>query len=236
MWLECAACHWQTKIAPIFTGCPACRSNGRPSPLEVRYDYSSCGARMPLPYTGEPVTLGGGNTPLLPLLNWPGAASLYVKNETLNPTWSWKDRPNRVSVTMAKHFNYPLVGTISTGNHGNSLAAHAAAADRRSYSVSSSSVVTAIPAPSCVREPATPIPMAWKASKQSLGRSSSNSEALCPIVSLFRWAAATAFTEFGRGSKNYATWDTPHGHPAWSPARPSAPTPPGARIATLATS
>ena len=58
----------------------------------------------------------------------PRAAWLLLKNETLNPTWSWKDRPACISISMAKQLGFARVAAISTGNHGSSTAAYAAAA------------------------------------------------------------------------------------------------------------
>jgi threonine synthase len=132
MWLECARCGSKQDIAPVFSGCIECRNRGRRSPLEVRYDYRAARDEMPMPFLDEPVALGGGETPLLRPRQWHGPAQLYLKNESLNPTWSWKDRANAVSVSMARSFGFPLVGAVSTGNHGNAMAAHAAAAGLRS--------------------------------------------------------------------------------------------------------
>ncbi|MGH9668306.1 MAG: pyridoxal-phosphate dependent enzyme, partial [Bryobacteraceae bacterium] len=128
MWLECASCGAKHEIGPTFGGCPECRGRARRSPLEVRYDYRAARGEMPMPFLDEPVSLGGGDTPLLPLRQWHGPSRLYLKNESLNPTWSWKDRANTVSVSMARSFGFSLVGAVSTGNHGNAMAAHAAAA------------------------------------------------------------------------------------------------------------
>lgn len=128
MWLECVSCGAKQKIAPIFSGCPECLRRGLRSPLEVRYDYRTAGEQIPMPFLDQPVSLGCGNTPLLRVRRWQGAAELYLKNESFNPTWSWKDRANAVSVSMARSFGFPLVGAVSTGNHGNAMAAHAAAA------------------------------------------------------------------------------------------------------------
>lgn len=132
MWLECVCCGAKREIGPVFTGCPDCRGHGRRSPLEVRYDYRAADGEMPMPFLDQPVSLGGGNTPLTPIRQWHGSAQLYVKNESFNPTWSWKDRANAVSVSMARSFGFRLVGAVSTGNHGNAMAAYAAAAGLRS--------------------------------------------------------------------------------------------------------
>jgi threonine synthase len=129
----------------MFAGCPNCRAAGRIAAVEVRYDYDRVsfqalddapgiwkwGALLPEVRPGNRVSLGEGNTPLLKLDNWPGPASFYLKNESANPTWSYKDRANSVSVTMAKEFGFPNVVAVSTGNHGNAAAAYAAAAGKR---------------------------------------------------------------------------------------------------------
>jgi threonine synthase len=73
------------------------------------------------------ITLGEGGTALLRVEENGEGPEVYLKNETTNPTWSWKDRPNAVSVSMAKHFGFKRVIAISTGNHGNAMAAMAAA-------------------------------------------------------------------------------------------------------------
>ena len=54
-----------------------------------------------------------------------------MKNETINPTWSYKDRANSVSVSMANEFGFTNVVAVSTGNHGSAAAAYSAAAGKR---------------------------------------------------------------------------------------------------------
>jgi threonine synthase len=70
----------------------------------------------------NPVSLGQGGTPLVPF------RGLLIKNETMNPAWSWKDRPASVSIPVAKHLGFAETVAISTGNHGNSVSACSAAA------------------------------------------------------------------------------------------------------------
>jgi threonine synthase len=77
------------------------------------------------------VSLHEGNTPLVRMKNWPGPVSLYVKNDTANPTWSYKDRANSVTVSVACDFGFENVVAVSTGNHGSAAAAYCSAADRR---------------------------------------------------------------------------------------------------------
>ena len=139
-WLECIACGTVYSLQPLLKGCPQCRLAGRTAPLEVRYalrhDVAPDGSmqslwrwRSLLPAIAEEeiVSLGEGGTPLRPFAGQaPGR--LYLKNETSNPTWSWKDRSISVSVSMARAFGFRRVAAVSTGNHGVAASAYAAAA------------------------------------------------------------------------------------------------------------
>ena len=72
-----------------------------------------------------PVTLGEGFTPLLPSQEFP---RVYIKDEGLNPTGSFKARGMSVAVTMAKAYGLRKLAAPSAGNAGSALAAYAAAA------------------------------------------------------------------------------------------------------------
>ena len=141
-WLECIACGARFALSPMLYGCTRCTSAGTTSAVEMRYakrDFSLPAGgsgrgvwawRDYLPNLREEArsTLGEGSTDLLLLHRNSGGPAIFLKNETRNPTWSWKDRPNAVSVSVAKHFGYTDVTAISTGNHGNAMAALAASA------------------------------------------------------------------------------------------------------------
>jgi threonine synthase len=73
----------------------------------------------------EPVTLGEGFTPLLPSRETP---NLYIKDEGLNPTGSFKARGMSVAVSMARQYGLKKLAAPSAGNAGSALAAYAAAA------------------------------------------------------------------------------------------------------------
>jgi threonine synthase len=73
----------------------------------------------------KPVTLGEGFTPMLASREY---ANVYIKDEGLNPTGSFKARGMSAAVTMAKHYGLKKLAAPSAGNAGGALAAYAAAA------------------------------------------------------------------------------------------------------------
>jgi threonine synthase len=80
-------------------------------------------------------SLGEGNTPLLEskkIAEYIGLDSILLKNEAVNPTWSFKDRGSLPCILMAKQMRELFVATISTGNMGASIAAYGARAGIRS--------------------------------------------------------------------------------------------------------
>ena len=139
-WLECVACGRRVDLQPLLHGCPACAGRGVIAPLEVRYDMSRVGALesangglwrwrglLPELEDAHVTSLGEGSTPLRPLPA-AGGRRLYLKNETVNPTWSWKDRSISVSVSMARAFGFRRIAAVSTGNHGVAASAYSASA------------------------------------------------------------------------------------------------------------
>ena len=72
-----------------------------------------------------PVSLGEGFTPMLPSRQDPG---VFIKDEGLNPTGSFKARGLCVAVTMAKAYGLKKLAAPSAGNAASALAAYAAAA------------------------------------------------------------------------------------------------------------
>jgi len=138
--LDCSACNHTQAGNTLASVCPVCGQ-----PLLVRYDspWPSRDAILPrwdmwryapvLPLAdGEtPVSLGEGATPLheLPkLAKEIGIARLWVKDEGLNPTASFKARGMSAAVTRAAALKVPGVVVPTAGNAGAALAAYAAAA------------------------------------------------------------------------------------------------------------
>jgi len=145
--LRCRKCGREYPPEPINL-CDFCFS-----PLEVIYDYKSMAEAVTrerlstgpvgmwryrdlLPVDGEVVDIGTGFTPLIKADNLGqvlGLEQLYIKNDCLNPTYSFKDRVVSVAITKAREFGYDTVACASTGNLAASVAAHAARANMRSY-------------------------------------------------------------------------------------------------------
>jgi len=116
-------------------------------PLLVRYDLKGAATTLTLanlakrPRTlwryrevlppGDPVTLGEGMTPMLHAARLGatmGLRGIYVKDEGLNPTGSFKARGMSAAVTRAKQLGAKALAAPTAGNAGGALAAYAAAA------------------------------------------------------------------------------------------------------------
>ena len=87
----------------------------------------SAAGRVGAPATTRvaPITLGEGFTPLLPSREFP---NVWIKDEGLNPTGSFKARGITVAVSVAKALGLKKLAMPSAGNAGSALAAYAAAA------------------------------------------------------------------------------------------------------------
>jgi threonine synthase len=62
-----------------------------------------------------------------------GLKNLFIKNDSVNPTFSFKDRPAGIAVSRAKEAKLKAVGCASTGNLASATAAHAAVAELPCY-------------------------------------------------------------------------------------------------------
>src|SRR2546421_13060826 len=86
---------------------------------------------LPVPPEARVVTLGEGFTPLVKadrLGAELGLTNLYLKNDSMNPTNSFKDRVVSVAISWARAQGFETIGCASTGNLANAVAAYAARA------------------------------------------------------------------------------------------------------------
>ena len=91
---------------------------------------------LPIKDKSNIVSLNAGLTPLQyadKLGERLGLKNLFVKNDSVNPTFSFKDRPAGVAVSRAKETKLKAVGCASTGNLASATAAHAAKAGLPCY-------------------------------------------------------------------------------------------------------
>ena len=147
--LRCIRCGAEYAVGPLFKGCPACLAKGLPTNLTVVYDLEQIRRRFnPGRLDGRPrtiwryaellpaelenaVSIGEGMTPLLPvprLASRLGIRNLFVKDESRNPTWSFKDRLASSAVSMAKQMGASVITGSSSGNAGSATAAYSARA------------------------------------------------------------------------------------------------------------
>ncbi len=144
--LVCRECGTEIPVQPTHV-CDLCFG-----PLDVRYDYDEVARRvsrqaiekgpasiwryrdlLPVDLDDDvpPVTLGEGFTPLVHAPNLGevlGLRNLYLKNDTMNPTNSFKDRVVSVAVSWARRNGFATIACASTGNLANAVAAYAARA------------------------------------------------------------------------------------------------------------
>ena len=113
-------------------------------PLDVKYSYPKISKTtfsnrentywryfelLPIENKSNIVSINAGMTPLVKAKSLGeklGLNNLYIKNDSVNPTFSFKDRPAGVAISKAKEFGLSAVGCASTGNLASATAAHAA--------------------------------------------------------------------------------------------------------------
>ena len=146
--LRCRECGREYPLEAIHV-CEFCFG-----PLEVAYDYEAIRrdvsresiARGPLSMwryrellpvgSGDLVDINAGFTPLLHarhLGEVVGLKQLYIKNDCVNPSYSFKDRVVSVAATKAREFGFRTLACASTGNLACAVAAHAAQASLQAY-------------------------------------------------------------------------------------------------------
>ncbi|ANM32028.1 threonine synthase [Acidobacteria bacterium Mor1] len=142
-WLECSNCSAAFDARQLIGLCDRCggvllaryrldEASRTLSPATIRnrnpnlWRYAEV-----LPGSDDPVSLGEGMTPLLRagfLAEDLGLPHLYIKDESRNPTGSFKARGMTTAVTMARQLGARRVALPSAGNAGGAAAAYAAAA------------------------------------------------------------------------------------------------------------
>ncbi len=142
-YLQCYDCGKHYDVSVIQTFCPDCQA-----PLLARYDLEAARNKMdrdeyrrrpsgmwrwsevlPVLNVENMISLGEGDTPLLKLFNLGsdlGLKNLFVKDESLNPTGSFKARGLSAAVSKAKELGVSKVIIPTAGNAGGAMAAYAA--------------------------------------------------------------------------------------------------------------
>jgi threonine synthase len=148
--LECAACTTHHEAGKLHNVCVSCGK-----PLLARYDLDRAGRTLtresltgrrsdmwryrevlPVQHDANIVSLGEGWTPLFHahrLGESLGMPRLMIKDESLNPTQSFKARGMSAAVSMAKEFGVTKLAVPSAGNAGGALAAYAARAGMEAH-------------------------------------------------------------------------------------------------------
>ena len=145
--LRCRECGREYPVEPLNV-CDFCFG-----PLELDYDFDAIGNTISrkrvaggpltiwryedlLPVDGcDAVDIGAGFTPLIKSKNLGkllGLDNLYLKNDSVNPSYSFKDRVVSVAATKALEFGFETLACASTGNLACAVAAHAARAGMKS--------------------------------------------------------------------------------------------------------
>lgn len=134
--LACYLCSWQGNLATRYR-CPLCGESLKvvypilPGPTDWLTAESGLWryrSLLPVLPHVKPISLGEGSTALLRADRLTISGQLLLKNESTNPTASFKDRPVSVAITMALEFDLSGVICASTGNTGVAVAAYAARA------------------------------------------------------------------------------------------------------------
>lgn len=148
--LECAACGLAHEAQRLHNLCTKCGK-----PLLVRYNLKQAAATLtkesltgrgadlwryrevlPVEHDENIVSLGEGWTPLVPASRLGaqiGLTNLFIKDESLNPTQSFKARGMAAAVSMAKELGARKLAVPSAGNAAGALAAYAARAGLEAF-------------------------------------------------------------------------------------------------------
>ena len=149
--LECALCHLHHEARTLQNLCVECGK-----PLLVRYDLEKAARTLtreslktrqsnlwryaevlPVENAENIVSFGEGYTPLLKTerlaATLPTKLNLFIKDESVNPTQSFKARGMSAAVSMAKELGVKKVAAPSAGNAAGALSAYASRAGMESF-------------------------------------------------------------------------------------------------------
>lgn len=156
---ECTNCKSEYPASEVIYRCPACEKENVPNKpakgvLKVIYDYNAIRSRfsvaslftslrderflslLPLRNMQSWPVLRIGNTPLYKTERHASSKinfDLFLKDDSQNPTFSFKDRASALVSAWAKENNIQTIIAASTGNAGSSLAGICASQGQRSY-------------------------------------------------------------------------------------------------------
>jgi threonine synthase len=145
--LVCTSCGLRHESSHLQNLCTACQK-----PLFAIVDLAAAGRALtreklaprekslwryrellPLPADVQPISLGEGGTPLLRAEKFGQDVDLWIKDDSQNPTQSFKARGMSVAVSMARHLGATKLAVPSAGNAGGALAAYAARASLEAH-------------------------------------------------------------------------------------------------------
>lgn len=148
--LRCVFCDATYPLGAMHGGCPACATDRFRSGVTPDYDYDAIRSSLtdgrvieqgvgvwrfrrllPLIDSTHEVTLDEGGTALLSMptiARDADAVDVWLKDESRNPTWSFKDRHAAVTISKAHELGAEMVMASSSGNHGAAVAAYTARA------------------------------------------------------------------------------------------------------------
>lgn len=127
---RCAICNEPLELEAVKTG-KITEGNSMNQTILERYSEF-----FPFLNINNNISLGEGFTPLTGSVNLAkelGIKRLYFKNESQNPTWSFKDRGTAVAVQHAIKLGYTKIGTVSSGNMASSVAAFSRKANLKAF-------------------------------------------------------------------------------------------------------
>lgn len=136
---RCGDCNEPLELELVTSGSIRPGNSLRQNILERYADF------FPFEQVDSRLSLREGFTPLIDasdLAGELGVGELYLKNETMNPTWSFKDRGTMVGLQHAVQLGFDKIGTVSSGNMATSVAAYGARAGLRTFVLVSSTIAT----------------------------------------------------------------------------------------------